>query len=148
MTKVTKNLEEKFLELLAAGVSITRACDQINVSRKTMYDRRKKRSKFKEAWDDALEDVRVAKLAEAEAELHRRAVKGVPVGSFRHNDKTYPKLRYSDALLLALLKALDPDKYGDKPKEDGDGDTGPALLPLISFVEPEPPKEDDPSDGG
>lgn len=144
MTKVTRNVENQFLKLLAEGKQVKEASDQVGVSRKTMYAHRSKRPKFKEAWDDAIEDARLARVVVLEKELYRRAVEGVPVGTFRHRGKTYLKMRLSDALLLAMLKAEAPEKYGDKPKEEEKPLRPPsALMPRVTFVKPSPPPEED-----
>ena len=69
---------------------------------------RKNDPAFDEAWAIALE---MAKDA-TEAELHRRAVEGVDEDVWYRGEKVGTTKKYSDNLLLARMKALDPERYG------------------------------------
>ena len=81
------------------------------MGRSSHYRWREKDSEYREAFDQAKEDATDV----LEAEAHRRAVegveesvgwyKGVPGGTVR---------RYSDVLLIFLLKALRPEKYRER----------------------------------
>lgn len=82
-----------------------------------------------------------------ETEADRRAVEGVTVGVFRHRGKNYLKKRFSDTLLLARLKALDQETYGDKSKIDGDmrhEHSGPGGTPLNVTIDWGVPPDEDP----
>jgi hypothetical protein len=82
-----------------------------------VYELRKRNPAFAKAWDEAEE--RAADALEAEA--WRRAVVGVqePIvssGKVVRDDDGQPLAirRYSDALMLALLKARRPEKFKDR----------------------------------
>jgi hypothetical protein len=81
------------------------------------YELRKHDSGFESAWDEAEEQAADA----LEAEAWRRAVEGVPeplvsAGRVVRDDDGQPLAirRYSDNLLLALLKARRPEKFKDR----------------------------------
>lgn len=69
---------------------------------------RKKDSAFDEAWAIALE---MAKDS-VEQEIHRRGVEGVDEDVWYRGEKVGTTKKYSDNLLLARMKALDPERYG------------------------------------
>lgn len=69
---------------------------------------RKKDSAFDEAWDIAMQMAR----DHTEAELHRRAVEGYQQDVWYRGEKVGEETKYSDNLLLARMKALDPERYG------------------------------------
>lgn len=52
--------------------------------------------------------------AELEAEARRRAVDGIEVPIYRDGKLVGHRHRYSDVLLIALLKANNPEKFGDR----------------------------------
>lgn len=69
---------------------------------------RKKDPAFDEAWEIALE---MAKDA-VETEIHRRGVEGYTEDVWYRGEKVGETKKYSDSLLLARMKALDPERYG------------------------------------
>lgn len=84
---------------------------------------------FAEQWDLALEGAK----AVLEAEATRRAVEGVLEPVFFKGTVVGYKTNYSDTLLLARLKRLDP---GYRDNRSGSGDTninfGVAILPMTA----------------
>ena len=54
------------------------------------------------------------KLKMAEDELQRRSIEGVEEPVYQGGELVGYKRKYSDTLLLGLLKSEDPDKYSDK----------------------------------
>ncbi len=101
--------KRRFLERYAETASITLASRHAGVSRRTHLNWRKKDRRFETASQEALEIA----IDEIEAEARRRAKDGVlepvyyggkPCGAIR---------RYSDTLLIFLLKAARPEKYRD-----------------------------------
>lgn len=116
MTKLTKKAEKQFLVALAKGIPVITAAQGTGVTRAGFYKHRDVDEKFKEAWDEALEDGRQAKIAALETEADRRGAEGVIVGTFEYKGKVFPRKRFSDTLLLARLKKLDPEGYA---KVDG-----------------------------
>jgi hypothetical protein len=104
---------ELFLKALADTGSVTAAVAMAGTSRTRVYELRKVDPAFAAAWD-AAEEIAVDGL---EAEARRRAVEGVPeplvsAGKLLRDDQGQPIMvrRYSDHLLLALLKAHRPPR--------------------------------------
>jgi hypothetical protein len=94
-----------------------RAAGVAGITRARAYQVRKKDLDFAAAWDESEE--RAADALEAEA--WRRAVAGVPeplvsAGRVMRDEDGQPLAirRYSDNLLLALLKARRPEKFKDR----------------------------------
>ena len=101
--------KRRFLERYAETASIALASCHAGVSRRTHLNWRKRDRRFEAACQEALEIA----IDEIEAEARRRANDGVlepvyyggkPCGAIR---------RYSDTLLIFLLKAARPEKYRD-----------------------------------
>jgi hypothetical protein len=106
--KLTSARQERFLKALADTGSVTTAVAVAGTSRTRVYELRKKDTGFAAAWDEA-EDIATDRL---EDEARRRAIEGiaeplVSAGKLVRGDDGQPITvrRYSDNLLLALLKA-------------------------------------------
>jgi hypothetical protein len=84
----------KFLEALAAGMSVSQAAKTAGVNRKNLNLARKADKAFSEEWGAALES-------------GTDALEAVAVERAKS---------YSDQLLMFMLKARRPDVYGDKQK--------------------------------
>jgi hypothetical protein len=115
--KLNKERRERFLSALAATGIVSTAVEIAGTSRTRVYELRKCDSGFSSAWDEAEE--RAADALEAEA--WRRAVDGVAeplvsIGKLVRGDDGEPLSirRYSDTLLLALLKARRPEKFKER----------------------------------
>jgi hypothetical protein len=130
LTKLTENVASEFLEELAKGEPIIRACAKFGLSRQAVYKRRAQSKKFAECWDQAVEDGRQAKVADLEEEADRRAMTGTLEPVYYKGKACGAKRRFSDTLLITRLKALEPDRYGDKTKIDYSEEikTPPALV--------------------
>lgn len=101
--------KQKFLEELASTCNVRAACVAANIARTTAYAHRHSDVAFAEAWDDALDDA----LDDLESEARRRAKDGVEEPVF-HLGKEVAKVRkYSDGLLMFLLKAYRPERFRD-----------------------------------
>ena len=96
-----------FIQVLSETGNVTAACQQCSVARSTAYYWRNNDQSFAEAWENAISES-TDRLA---LEARRRALDGVeeiryfkgePVGTIR---------RYSDALLMFLLRAYRPGIY-------------------------------------
>ena len=98
-----------FLEALRQTGNVSLAAKRAGIERKTAYRHRARSKRFAEEWDEALEEA--VDLLEEEA--RRRAIEGVvgPGG----------ERRYSDTLLIFLLKAHRPKKYRDNVKLTHEG---------------------------
>ena len=111
--KLTKERRERFLQALANSGSVTAAIAVANTSRTRVYALRKTDPAFAEGWDEA-EEIATDRL---EDEARRRAVEGVAeplvsAGRLVRDDDGQPIAvrRYSDNLLLALLRARRPPR--------------------------------------
>lgn len=119
-TKQTKATEDKFFFALRSGLSISNAARAANVNRRTVYKWRDDDEHFAAEWDDALEEG--TDLLEDEAV--RRAYAGIeePVGFFQGRSETMVK-RYSDNLLMFVLKGRRPLKWKENISPDGGGNS-------------------------
>ncbi len=111
--KLTKERRERFLQALADTGSVTAAINIAGTSRTRVYELRKADPAFASGWQEA-EEIATDRL---EDEARRRAVEGVAeplvsAGKLVRDDDGQPIAvrRYSDNLLLALLKAHRPPR--------------------------------------
>jgi hypothetical protein len=115
--KLTGERRERFLKALSDTGIVSLAVEIAGTSRTRVYELRKRDTAFAAGWDEAEE--RAADVLEAEA--WRRAVDGVPEplvssGKVVRDDDGQPLAirRYSDTLMLALLKARRPERFKDR----------------------------------
>ena len=101
--------KRRFLEGFAATGSISTASDHAGVSRRTHLTWRAKDKAFLAACEIALEIA--CELFEREA--MRRAKDGVLVPVYQGGKEVGAIRRYSDLLLIFLLRAMKPEKYRD-----------------------------------
>jgi len=115
---MAKGWKRGFIKALAASGIVTWAAAVVKKSRSTVYEAKAKDPEFATAWDDAIEEA----IDAIEMEARRRAMgydepvfyKGVECGKIR---------RYSDALLMFLLKAYRPEKYSERFRAEHTGST-------------------------
>lgn len=100
--------------MLANTGNVSVACEAIGEPRNTVYGWRNADPTFAEAWarakdlsGDVLED-----------EATRRAVHGVEEPVFHKGIEVATVRKYSDTLLIFLLKGAKPDKYKDRVAAD------------------------------
>jgi hypothetical protein len=120
--KMTTERQSAFLAALSAsGGSVSRACAAIDIARETAYRWRSNCPEFAEAWEQAKQlgaDV-------LEDEAIRRAHDGVDEPVFYKGKKLRTTVRkYSDQLLIFLLKGARPDKYRDNARIEHTGRIG------------------------
>jgi hypothetical protein len=115
--RLTRERQERFLKALAETGIVSAAVEIAGTSRTRVYELRKRDAGFTAGWEEAEE--RAADALEAEA--WRRAVVGiqeplVSSGKVVRDDDGQPIAirRYSDTLMLALLKARRPEKFKDR----------------------------------
>ena len=115
--KFTPAKRRKFIRTLAATANVTRSAAAVGVSRRHVYDVRAADPEFKRQWDDAIN----SGIDDLEGEAFRRARDGVPeplvsMGKVVRDDDGKPMMirKYSDTLMVTLLKAHRPDKYREK----------------------------------
>ena len=123
-TTRTPKKQAAFLAELSERGNVRDACTAAGIPRRTAYDWRAADPEFAGEWDSALDEA--ADLMEHEA--HRRAVDGTeePVfGSLGHQLGTGEVGRitkYSDTLLIFLLKAARPEKYRERQQIEHTGE--------------------------
>lgn len=81
-------------------------------------------AEFKEAF----EEIVLAQCAELEAEAYRRAVTGTDEPVIQRGQEVGKIRRYSDSLLIFLMKGMMPDKYRDKLIADPKRGSGTVLV--------------------
>jgi AcrR family transcriptional regulator len=123
---------EVFLEELRQHATVKRAAKAAKIHHSTVYERLAKDEVFRRAVEEALEVGAVA----LEQEAIRRAVEGVKEPVFYQGQKVDTVTRYSDTLLIFLLKGLKPERYKDRHEHTGPGG-GPIQVISIEVVPPD-----------
>ena len=113
VTTDKKHWKSVFLWHLRQNGNVAAACREAGITREHSYHARKLDPAFATAWKQA--------MAEAtdvlEAEARRRATEGVFNGYSKDENGTLHEIRrYSDTLLIFLLKAHRPKKYRDNAR--------------------------------
>lgn len=109
-----------FLRALARKGIVAAACRRAKVARSTAYDARNADPLFAAAWDEALE----VAIEALEEEARRRAEVGVLEPVFQQGMKVGAIRKYSDTLMIFLLKAHAPAKYRDNYRIEHTGADG------------------------
>lgn len=95
--------KRKFLHALARTGCVRDACALANISTTSAYRYRKRDAGFAEAWERALTEA----LPVLEAAAFERAVEGVDDPIVQGGKVVTTRKRYSDAILVTLLKRAD-----------------------------------------
>lgn len=112
--KWTSQKKGRFLSELRKNPNVTLAAKTIGMSRCMMYVYRDEDEGFKKEWDEAIEEG----LDLMEEEVRRRAYDGVNELVFYQGKKCGSVQKYSDTLLMFLLKRYRPE-FRDSVKIDG-----------------------------
>ena len=122
-TNRTPKRRTEFLDALAVCGNVKEACLVAGMARQTAYEWRASDEAFAAAWDAALDEA----ADTMEREAFRRAVEGVdePVfgslGNGLGSGEVGTVRKYSDTLLIFLLKAARPEKYRDRVEQKHTG---------------------------
>jgi hypothetical protein len=108
------------LKALAEDGVVSYACKAANIDRNTAYNHRNADAGFAQAWDDAIEQATDDMVGEA----RRRAVKGVAEPVFYQGEECGAVQRYSDTLLMFLIKKERPEYRGMPADDQYNGDGG------------------------
>ena len=108
--RVRRATLEAFLALLAEGHTVKYSAKEAGVAWCVIFARRNNDPVFAEQWEEALE--RGTQVLEEEA--RRRAVKGLTEPVFYKGEICGEVQRYSDVLLIFLLKARRPEVYRER----------------------------------
>ena len=127
-TTLTPEKQERFLTLLAEGWTAATAAPQTGVTRQCAYELRARDPDFEARWLQAVE----ARNDRMEAEAYRRAVEGIEERRYDKDGNLIDVVRkYSDVLLMFLMKANDPAKYRDNSRVELAGADGAQVLIAI-----------------
>jgi len=113
-TKRTKAREKRFLAALARGVSIAGAAAEAGFSYGFAFKWRYADPDFAARWQEAYEQGTDA----LEDEARRRAMQGVETPVYFAGKKIGELRKYSDALLMFLLRGRRPEKYRERLTTD------------------------------
>ena len=111
--------EKAFLAILAESGNVTKACLAAQIARSVVYAHRDEDERFKALWDEALAEAGDA----LELEARRRAVDGWDEPVFQKGELVGTIRKYSDTLLLAMLRAKKPE-YREKVLNEHTGKDG------------------------
>lgn len=112
-----KGWQVVFIKWLSRKGNVTAACDKAKISRQHAYRTRDEDEDFAAAWDEALAEA----TERLEMEALRRARDGVLEPVFYQGEKVGKVRRYSDTLLIFLLKAHAPEKYRENSRVEHTG---------------------------
>lgn len=140
---------QAFLSALAECGNVSGACKAAKIDRKSAYLLRAESPDFAEAWEDAKiqasdslehEAVRRARDGVNEPVIHQGELCGLWVDAEGNRvakdtpDSTFIPLtvkKYSDTLLIFLMKGNDPEKYRDNYKMTGPGPAGEFMVKVV-----------------
>jgi len=146
-TDATAKKRETFLLKLREGLSISAACRFANISRATVYRWRESDEDFLLAWEDAeeegtdlLEDEAKRRAEQGVTKLVMHEGKPIVIGFNKQGQHCLPEAdecvrtellresKYSDTLMIFLLKARRPKKYSEKHQLEGPGPDGALIV--------------------
>ena len=114
-TEKKAEAQDTFIEVLAATGNVSEAARAAGVGRRRPYKWKEADPGFADRWADAREEAADA----LEGEARRRAADGVEEPVFYRGEVCGTVRRYSDTLLIFLLKGLRPDKYRERRELTG-----------------------------
>ncbi len=120
--------KEIFLATLALSPNVSQACVAAHISRHTAYEWKKEDEEFAKSWEEVLE----ASTDSLEIEAKRRAFNGVSEPVFFQGKVCGAIQKYSDTLLIFLLKAHRPEKYREAVVVAGGGPGGSITLKMVT----------------
>lgn len=129
--RYTKDRKKEFLEALEKTANVSQAAREAGGGRRAWYRVKEADLEFSDAWDAAVE---VATDA-LETEARRRAVSGVLEPVYYQGKKCGAIRKYSDTLLIFLLKGHRPKKYADFHRVEGGG--APIRIEIVKFADVE-----------
>jgi hypothetical protein len=113
----TLKKRKKFLQAMSAGASVAAAALAAGMSRRAAYEWREAEPDFAADWDVAQEQGTDA----LEDEARRRAAEGTDEPVFYQGKACGAIRKYSDTLLIFLLKARRPEKFRENPPPSAGG---------------------------
>lgn len=126
--RITTKSVGDFLACLAQYGNVSRAAQEAGVDRCRMYVLRGQDAKLAEAWDEAL-SLGVEAL---EDEAKRRAYEGWDEPVWHQGKQCGTVQKFSDTLLIFLLKGHKPEKYRENQRIDHTSSDG-SMTPATSI---------------
>ena len=111
----TKLKKRKFLESYATTGNVCQTCRETGLPRRTIHSWLRRDKAFRAAYDTAQEEA----VEALEAEARRRAEKGTLEPVYHQGQAVGAIRKYSDTLLIFLLKGAKPEKYRDRYEVTG-----------------------------
>jgi hypothetical protein len=135
-TKLTPEKRSEFLDLLRESGNVSKTAEVIEISRVALYMHRKADPEFAAEWDEAAAIGRELVADDLEQAADNRAIEGVqePI-LFQGEDTGHTCKRYSDNLLMFRLKALRPEKYCEKVRQEVTGKEGEPLTIQVKAID-------------
>jgi hypothetical protein len=113
-TSRTVKKRDEFIAALSVGKSVTSACIEAHLPRRTAYEWRDDDEDFRAAWDAAID----AGTDLLEDEAHRRAFNGTDKPVYQGGQMVGTIREYSDTLTIFLLKGRRPEKHRERASFD------------------------------
>ncbi|MCZ7539729.1 MAG: terminase [Anaerolineae bacterium] len=127
---MARRWESKFLTALEESASVTAAAAAAGITRQNAYNHRRHDDSFAEKWSRALE----IGIGTLEDEAVRRALEGVEEPIYQRGEYCGTINRYSDTLLIFLLKSHKPEVYNRPQRQEITGRDGGAVTIRIEGV--------------
>jgi hypothetical protein len=116
---------ERFIAALRNTANVRASAQAAGVDRKTAYNWRNTSTAFAAQWDEAIEDA----VDTLEAAAVKRARDGVEEPVYQGGEMVGTVTKYSDTLLIFLMKAHRPKMYRETVKSEITGpDGGPMVM--------------------
>ncbi len=124
---------QHFLRTLAKSRSVVKASRAVGISQSTLYLHRRTNPTFRAAWAEALD--RGDELLTQEA--MRRVMAGIEHPVFYRGEKIASVRRYSDALLINLLKVQLKRREDRQARESAEKATKDELAEILELIDGE-----------
>lgn len=119
-SRTTEQIKEAVLETFRDCCNITKSCKKNRLARRTFYRWLNEDADFKKSFNEAAQ----LAIGVLEDEAKRRALEGVNEPVYYLGKKVGQVKKYSDTLLIVLLKAHAPEKYKERNHTELTGKDG------------------------
>lgn len=122
---MARRWEKRFLTELEETANVSGSAKTAGITRQTAYDYRRDNVEFAAKWDRAIE----IGIATLEDEAIRRARDGVDEPIYQRGEYMGTVKKYSDTLLIFMLKTRKPKVYNPPQEIKGTGEGG--AIPIV-----------------
>ena len=130
--RFSKRRQQVFLGVLAEHGNVAEAVKAAGVSRRVAFAHYETDEEFASAWRAAADEA----ADRLEREARRRALEGTEEPVFYQGKECGRVRRYSDSLMLALLKAERPEKFKDRVASELTGEVKGGVLVVPQTLDP------------